>query len=335
MRKIKLFLCVVILIFITCSCSVNSKIRTNENVSVSMNSMLTKMPVFIDNSYFYFAENGKILKDMNSGEIIDECNESIISNIYVYDDQLYYTKQDSEKIDMVLVDTNNYTYKTVLFSIDNNSDVDFGDGFIYCDNEILYYFSGSNQKLYRYKEGVYEEILDNITAVTFDDNIYYADNSQTIYRTDKSFIEKEEIWNVDTIKSSTDNFMIDWCNRSYSEYSVIRDLSILDGQIIFRLCSDPALDRGLLIKIIDNGFSYCDFGSVKSYQYCNDKLIVYGAIYNKNGNKETWITDFYSNEMLNVDTKHNIYFYDKKLYFYSSSAHSINYDNLEELIIEE
>jgi hypothetical protein len=306
------------MIIVLCSsCKISNKNNiTNITNEVSLNSMLTKMPVFKDENHFYYAENGKILKDITNDIEIDKCSNAIISDIYYNNNFLYYTKQDDEKIDMIVCDTKDYNNKKVLFTITNSIGFGMGDDFIYVNNDDVYYYNYLNQILYKYQNDNLDKVLENVTSVTFnDDDIYYSTTEQKIFKTDFDLKNATEIFDSNNIKENVDEFLQRWIKTSFNEYSVIKDIAIYQGKVVFRFCGDLALNKGVLMYINGTKCDYFDFASVISYQLNGNSLVGYGSIYSESNENKIFITNINKSIVQNIKTYNYIYVSNGNLYY--------------------
>lgn len=315
-RFIKILLLILMFInCVSCSCKDNTKRQDMINNEIKVNSLLTKMPYYNDNIHSFYAENGKILKDENNNIIIDTCDNEIISDVFYHNNILYYTKQDNEKITMLSVNTNDYSQKNILFIIDDINGFGMGDDFIYVYNNVIYYYNYYNNILYKYQNDYLTAVLENITSATFEkDNIYYADINQRIFKTDLSCSETTEIFNNNNVKNSKDDFLINWYQYNINDYSIIRDIAVYKNKIIFRICSDPAVDKGMMM-CLDNGIvTYCNSALVQTYQINSNNIIAYGSLKESKGNIN-FVMNLRKNKILNISPAKYFYVFNKIIYY--------------------
>lgn len=314
-------------VVVCASCNMNSDINevSSNSSESSMNSMLTLMPIYDDGNDIYYAEDEKHLKRITDNDklTLDECNDQeLITNVYVNDKYIYYTKQDYEKSNIIYIDKTLPDIKEVLFSVPTESFIETTDGFVYAEHDTVYYYDGF-ETLYSYHDGEIQERLNNITSVIInEDDIYYADLEQALYRCDKNFANKEKIWDTDAIRNSSDKYLIDWRNRVLNEYSVIKNISIWNGKVLFTVNTDNALGSGLLVCLDGNEFVYAKSLTVSEYQQCGEKLIVYGS---KDKRGVFW-TDFIKTKSLKTPASKYVYLANRNLYYNSISTNGIDID---------
>lgn len=308
-----LILLMVLFICTACSFSNRKNIDVNENIA---NSILTKMPICANDKTCFIAENSKILRDTKNNIIIDECDDDIISDIYCDDDFLYYTKQNNKNIDVISVNLNDYDIKATVFTIEDCKNFGMGDDFIYATDNAIYYYNYIKHILYKYQDDTLLEILKNVTAVTFgEDNIYYADFTQTLYKADYDFSNPVKIFESTEIKNSQDEFLVNWQRTCLNQYSVIKDIAECNDKIIFRFCGDPAVDKGILMWVDVNGMNYNNFSSVQSYQISGEQIIAFGTVPDENISSKIFSTDFIQNKILKIEPTKYMYIADGIMYY--------------------
>lgn len=323
MKTFVMLMCVVV----CTSCSTNSEVNdvSSNSAESSMNSMLTLMPMYDDGSDIYYAEDEKHLKRITDNDKItlDECNDQeLITNVYVNDKYIYYTKQGYDKSNIIYIDKTSPEIKEVLFSVPTESFIETTDGFVYAENDTVYYYDGF-ETLYSYHDGEVQERLNNITSVIInEDDIYYADLEQTLYRCDKNFANKEKIWDTDAIRNSSDKYLIDWRDRVLSEYSVIKNISVWNEKVMFTVNADNAIGSGLLVCLDRNEFVYAKSLTVSEYQQCGEKLVVYGS----KDNRGLYLTDFTKTKSLKTPASKYVYLENGNLYYNPISANSGDID---------
>lgn len=328
---------VLICVVVCTSCGTNSVINDVSRTPAEshMNSMLTLMPMYDDGNDIYYAEDAKYLQRITDNDKIalDECDDQeLITNVYVDDKYIYYTKQDYDKSNIIYIDKASPEIKEVLFSVPTEPFIDTADGFVYAEHDTVYYYDGF-ETLYSYHDGEVQERLNNITSVIInEDDIYYADSEQALYRCNKDFSNKEKIWDTDAVRNSSDEYLIDWRSRVLSEYSVIKNISVWNGKVLFTVNADNALGSGLLACLDGNEFVYAKSLTVSEYQQCGKKLVVYGS----KDKRGMYLTDFTKTKSLKTLASKYVYLENRNLYYNPISKNSgdIDYMNFQTLNID-
>ncbi len=319
MKKIIALLCFGFLL-VSCSPQKQSDALQAEYDNVRDNLILTKIPICRDNEFLYYAENGKILKKKDGRgltSVIDSCAENeLIQDVYVDNQCIYYAKQNDEQTLLIGVDKNNtdniqkqYTVKHKAYS--------FGEDFICTNEHGIYYYSDANNVLYLFDDNdIYSQ--ENITcAFVGKEYVYYADTAGKIHKSDLNLKNSQEIWLLDAVRESDDEFLINWCNSNLNEYSVIKNIALREDRVIFTVCSNENIKNGLFcsIKSDGNDFWFEKNCAVDYYQFYGDSIYIKG-LYSDGQNVTEGIFCYSSDsQIVPINSNKEMYIYDNYCYF--------------------
>lgn len=308
---------------------------TSETEYNDINSMLTTIPVFEDESGIYYAEEGLELKrrtgDIETTLYTCEDSDGVIFDIYADDELIYFTREMPLMNTRIIsaIDKEDLSCKD-LYTMPMKGLGTYGDGFIYADEDGVYFYDSYSKILYR--NGV--KGIENATdALIRDEEIYYGDGTN-IYVCSKDLTNSQQLWSIEQMPEINESTGIGWIYRSVmnSEVPEFRNISVIDDRIYF-VISDVWERNGILTSIKTDGSDLRYENDIVVYQYqIYDGIIYYSTYYSSD-----YVGAGGSVKLFRLDDKENpigiqkqyFYIHDSDFFSFDSESQAIGLSKLD------